>query len=296
MRFSPLPRSRFEGIATAVAVAFLLPPFAHAAAPTTVAYGSLSGVPKDQTSIDLYPCSTSSKALVVYVHGGAWTRGDKDNVHSMATYFSDNNVCFASANYPLSASSGKSLMDQQVAALSQLDSWLQSYGRQASERKAYRNISIIGHSAGAHLVALADKREGWNSSVHNLFLMDSGSYDIGQKYRESSQRYRDQIAKVLQLDKYKPSEYNSVFRRYSPALLPPVSRAGAKRLNVFLLTSQRPNSVNSAEALKKSYQSASGYRVTLYKFPWKHKDFPRKIGVDLGFSQRLLKAVLGNSR
>jgi hypothetical protein len=214
----------------------------------------------------------------------------------MATYFAGKNVCFASANYPLASTNGKSLMDQQVAALSQLDSWLQSYGRQSAERKAYRNISIIGHSAGAHLVALTDKRQGWNDNVNNLFLMDSGSYDIGQKYRESSQRYRDQISKVLQLDKYKPSEYNSVFNRYSPASLPPVSRTGANRLNIFLLTSQRPNSVNSAESLKQSYQSAPGYRVAIFKFPWKHKDFPRKIGVDPSFSQKILRAVLGNSR
>jgi len=296
MRFLPLPPLRFEGVAVVAAFALLLQPCSHATSLTTVAYASLAGVSKEQTSIDLYPCSTSSKALVIYVHGGAWTRGDKANVHSMASYFADNNVCFASANYPLDSPNGKSLMDQQVAGLSQLDNWLKSYGRQPPKRNAYRNISIIGHSAGAHLVALTDKRQGWNPNVKNLFLMDSGSYDIGQKYRESSQRYRNHISRILKLDKYKPSEYNSVFKHYSPASLTPMPRSGADRFNVFLLTSQRPNSVNSAESLKKSYQSAPGYRVAVFKFPWEHEDFPRKIGIDRAFSQKLLKGVLGNSQ
>jgi len=296
MRFLPLPPSRYEGIAVVAILALLQPPCSYAGSHTTVAYGSLAGIPKDQTSIDLYPCSTASKALVVYVHGGGWTRGDKKNVHSMATYFADNNLCFASANYPLSSPNKISLMDQQVKALSQLDIWLNIYGREPSRRMPYSNISIIGHSSGAHLVALADKRQGWNSNVKNLFLMDSGSYDIGQKYRNSSQRYRNEISRILQLDNYRPADYTSVFKRYSPALLAPKPRSSDNRLNVFLLTSQRPNSVESAKLLRQSYRSSTGYRVKIFKFPWKHEDFPRKIGVDRTFSQKLLNGVLAASR
>lgn len=295
MRLLPLPPSRLESIAVFAFCVFLLPPCSYAGSLTTVAYGSLPGVPKEQTSIDLYPCSTSAKALVLYVHGGAWTRGDKANVHSMSTYFADNNVCFASTNYPLSSPEGKSLMDQQVAALTQLDSWLKSYGQQSPQRQAYQNISIIGHSSGAHLVALTDKRHGWNQNVKNLFLMDSGSYDIEAKYLHSSPRYRNQMSKLLQLDSYTPAERTSLLKHYSPASLPPKPRNGSHPLNVFLLTSQRPNSVHSAESLKDSYESAPGYRVAIYKFPWTHKDFPRNIGLDQALSQKLLRGVRGHS-
>lgn len=276
-------------------VAFLLTSTCHAKALTTVAYASVPGVPGNQTSIDLYPCPLDSKALVVYVHGGGWTRGDKANVHSMSSFFADNKICFASANYPLSSPDGKALMDHQVEALSRLNSWLQGFRKRGSENPAYRNISIIGHSAGAQLVALAEMRYGWNQYVNNIFLMDSAAYDLRSKFQELSQRYRAELSKIIRLDRYSPGEYTDVLKRYSPALLMPPPRKTENRLNVFLLTSRRPAKLQSAEALKQNYESSTGYRVAMFELPWKHQDFPRRIGVDPVFSQRLLREVLRNS-
>ena len=291
MRFSLLRQLRLEWIAVAAASIGLLPACSHAGTFKTVAYASLPGVPQEQTSIDLYPCSASSDALVVYLHGGAWTKGDKVNVHSMPDFFAKNNVCFASANYPLTSLVKGAVMDLQVAALSDLDIWLQRYGRDASRRKSYRNVSLIGHSAGAHLVALADKRNGWNPNVKNLFLMDSGSYDIEAKLDQSSADYRALMHRLLRLDMYAPSEYGSVLKRYSPALLPPLSRSGSAPLNVHLLTSRGPIALSSAVSLRDSYRPAAGYSATLYPLPWKHNEFPRRIGNDQAFSQKLLGRV-----
>lgn len=293
MRFLPPPPSSLDLLV--VAFVCLLPACTQASTFTTEAYASLPGIPRDQTSVDLYSCPTSAKALVLYVHGGAWIRGDKARVHSMPAYFAKNRVCFASANYPLTALYGQSVIEQQVAALSKLDNWLLRYGWRSSQGESFKNITIIGHSAGAHLVALADKRSGWNINVKNLILMDSGSYDIASRFNQSSERFRAHMSSLLQLGMYSTAEYHKVFKRYSPASLPPRPRSSGHPLNVFLLTSQRPNAMSSAYSLKNSYDSSPGYLVRLYKLPWKHEDFPRKVGVDLLFSQRLLKLVLANS-
>lgn len=291
MRCLLLPRLSFGLIAVAAASVGLDPTCSYAGPVKTVAYASLPGVPKEQTSVDLYPCSVSADALVLYVHGGAWIKGDKANVYSMPNFFVKNNVCFASANYPLVSPGGTPLIDLQMLALSGLDVWLQSYGRQASRRNPYRNISLIGHSAGAHLVALLDKQNGWNQGVKNLFLMDSGSYDIEAKIIQAPPRYRQLMPRLMQLDMNSPMEPGNVFKRYSPASLPPRQRNSSRPLNVFLLTSQGQAALSSAVSLQDSYGSAPGYNVRLYELPWRHRDFPRKIGVDQSFSQKLLGRI-----
>lgn len=252
-----------------------------------VAYSSLSGVPSSQLEVDLYPCSDFAKSLVVYVHGGAWTRGDKANVHSMPQFFAQNNVCFASVNYPLTPLSGKSVMDLQVSALSSFDSWLD---KQALHKIPYKNITLIGHSAGAHLIALVDKRHGWGVMVRNLVLMDSGSYNIQAKLKKSSPRYKTLMNHLLNINQLSPAEKDALLTNYSPTLLSSKPRFSGS-LNVLVLSGSRPVVLDSSMALVDSYDSIKGYRASLIEFPWTHQEFPRKIGEDPDFSEFLLSVV-----
>lgn len=286
---SRLPRCRAEWILAIFAIC-LFPSCTFASPLQTVVYTSIPGVSRNQLSVDLYPCPKSAQALVVYVHGGAWIEGDKANVYAMPDYFAKHNVCFASVNYPLQSPSGKPLMDLQMAALSRLDDWLQSQDQQLARPRAYRNISIIGHSAGAHLVALLDKWRGWNHNVRNLVLMDSGAYDIRAKFNQSSLQYQSLMSRLLRLDHHSPSDYDLIFKRYSPALLPPKSRSMAP-LNIFLLAGRNPISLDSATSLRNSYSLSPGHQAVIYNLPWQHADFPRKIGTDPVFSQKLLMRV-----
>lgn len=296
MRFSLLRLSKANRLLTFIACFFTwLPACSHAGKAITVSYASLPGVPKEQTSLDLYPCPSRADTLVVYVHGGAWIRGDKANVHSMPSYFSSNNICFASVNYPLISPDGKPLIDEQVRALTELNAWLESAPGQTFHPRPFKNITIIGHSAGSHLVALVDKRKGWNPNVRNLILMDSSSYDIEAKFQQSSQRYRTLMSTLLRLDMYSSDEYAVVFKNYSPASLPPVARSISSFLNVFLLTSQQPIALSSAISLQDSYRLNPGYRVSLHKINWKHSDFPRKIGVNEAVSRKILEAIESDS-
>lgn len=257
----------------------------------SVQYSSdLSGIPPDQLSIDLYHCPDSFDALVVYVHGGAWLRGDKSNVYRMPRFFDDNNICFASVNYPLVNIGRWSVMDVQVEALAHLDVWLANRS-QSSNVKAYRNVSLIGFSAGSHLLALTEKRHGWNPSVKNLILLDSASYDIKSRFFASSRRYRKIMTQLLRLDEVPREVHSALFNRYSPARVSSTPRSDGK-LNILAISGTRSNSFESARALELSFKPSHGYEFNHLLRSWQHRDFPRRVGASLGYNKAILDIVL----
>ena len=287
MRFSLLQRSLFN--CTAVALSFFgaLPACSFASSLTTFPYAKTAGIPVEKTSVDIYDCDPSYKYLVVYVHGGAWIRGDKSKVHAMPDFFSENKVCFASINYPLSSPSNRSLMEHQLDALRAFNDWLASAKIRS---KSFESISLLGHSAGAHLVALFDKRFGWNGQVDNLILLDSASYDLNLKYTRSSPKFKSLLAHVLRLDTHSPESYSSIFRSFSPALLPPKPRPHST-MNIVLFSGLRFDARESGRLLGESYMPSADHLVRYFNYPWKHSDFPRNIGSHLKFSNQLLKIV-----
>ena len=281
------PRRNLEFLGIALVLIGLLPSCLYAAPWKTVPYAELPGIPVDQTSIDLYDCKRSADALVVYVHGGAWIKGDKANVHAMPDYFAGNNVCFASVNYPLESPDRRSVMDHQIDALVALNTWL-SPGK--IRPNSFGSISILGHSAGAHLVALLDKRHGWNSVIDNLILMDSASYDLSKKFQDSSLGFKQLLEMLLRLDEVSSGSRQAVFRSFSPALLPARPRLN-RNLDVALLSGYRSSARASAQSLRESYRLSPGYTVRTFEYPWRHRDFPRKIGTDLNFGRQLLQLM-----
>lgn len=287
MKYLQSPQISFDLILTTFLLLMFSLGCGNARTAESVAYSSLPGIPSSQLEVDLYPCSGFAKSLVIYVHGGAWTRGDKANVHSMPEFFAQNNVCFASVNYPLTSFSGQSVMDLQVSALSSFDVWLD---KQALHKMPYKNITIIGHSAGAHLIALVDKRHGWGAMVKNLVLMDSGSYDIQSKLKISSPRYKTLMNHLLELNQLSPSDKDLLLIDYSPALLPSKPRYYGE-LNILVLSGSRPVVLESSMALVDSYSAIQGYKASHIEMPWTHQQFPRKIGDDLKFNEFLLSVV-----
>lgn len=141
--------------------------------------------------LDVYgfaPKGCEPVPVVVYVHGGGWRTGDKAQVADKVSFFNDLGYVFVSVNYRLS----RPLNDpnrpmhpdhsQDVgAAIAWVEDHIDAYGGDGS------NIEIIGHSAGAHLVALVgldpsyvDDAGGKESSVHCVISND-GSYDFTQR-------------------------------------------------------------------------------------------------------------------
>ena len=123
--------------------------------PTTFAYAERPGVEPDLTSVDVYlPPGCGPVPVVMWVHGGGWRRGDKASgyVERKAAWAESLGAALVSVNYRLTTpDSGVRWPDhgEDVAAAV---AWVQqegpAFGLDAT------NVTLIGHSAGAHLVAI----------------------------------------------------------------------------------------------------------------------------------------------
>lgn len=114
-----------------------------------IAYDSQPGVDPRRQSLDLYLREGLTNApVVLYVHGGSWVRGDKARALFKPTALVPEGYLFASINYRFRPTVSLSEMAQDVATAA---AWIKrhaaKYGGDGSR------IALMGHSAGAHLVA-----------------------------------------------------------------------------------------------------------------------------------------------
>ena len=132
----------------------------------TVAYERVSGVPANLTSLDVYAPSRAcrrgrSAPVVMWVHGGAYSVGDKANqIRDKVKLFTGRGYVFVSVNYRLSvpgrAKSAK--YPDHFRDVAAAVSWVnRNIGRRGGDR---RRVALLGHSAGADIVSnvTADRR------------------------------------------------------------------------------------------------------------------------------------------
>jgi arylformamidase len=144
-----------------------------------IAYGA-----GPRQKLDLYlPAKrgNAKPALVLFVHGGGWTRGNKvESAHAKPQGFTQTGYAFASVNYRLAPDA--SIADMQAdlaAAVAQLRKVAGRYGVDGNR------IILSGHSAGAHLAALlatdtrALKAAGVPlNAIKGVVLLDGAGYSL----------------------------------------------------------------------------------------------------------------------
>lgn len=109
--------------------------------------------PNVRERMDVYlPAKPSNAPVIFMVHGGAWRTGDKDAQQVVANKVSrwvSRGFIFVSANYPLLPDTKPLQQANEVAkALALTQNKASSWGGSAN------HVIVMGHSAGAHLVAL----------------------------------------------------------------------------------------------------------------------------------------------
>ncbi len=134
------------------------------------------------TSLDIYaPKNAKELPVMIFVHGGAWSTGDKaTSVGLKPNVFVQSGYIFVSINYRLSPAVTHPIHVQDVAsAIAWVHTHISDYGGDP------QRIYLMGHSAGAHLVALVATDEKYLQAVgENLNLikgvigLDGGGYDI----------------------------------------------------------------------------------------------------------------------
>ncbi len=100
--------------------------------------------------LDLYaPVKADHAPILLFIHGGEWSRGDKRDVSTKPKFLNENGVVFISANYRLSP---KDIHPAQVNDVAAAIAWTHKHAAEFGGDSA--KIVIMGYSAGCHLVGL----------------------------------------------------------------------------------------------------------------------------------------------
>lgn len=136
--------------------------------------------PKQRLDL-LRPASATKAPVLLFIHGGGWSIGDKRHAAApKARHFTADGWAFASANYRLVP---QATVEQQAADVASAIAWLRANA--AKQSLDPDRIVLMGHSAGAHLAALVGTNPQFLQaagvplgSVKGIILLDGAGYDV----------------------------------------------------------------------------------------------------------------------
>jgi acetyl esterase/lipase len=244
-----------------------------AAAPApqqTLAYG------KDPLqTLDLWvPAGATKAPLVLFVHGGGWTRGSKSNAlgRALPGHMLEQGYAFASIDYRLvPAATVEQQAADVAAALAAVLARAEALGIDRSR------VVLTGHSAGAHLVALVGTDEQYLraaglsfADIDGVMPNDGAGYDVAQQMRLSGPMMDQTYGQAFGSD---PARQKA---------LSPVSHAAGPNAPAFLLLhAQRPDAVAQNGALAAALKKG-GTQVEVASFPGEglrgHIEINRRLG------------------
>jgi acetyl esterase/lipase len=171
----------------ALFLAFLVAASAFAAAPDVHRDLFYTDAKDKLQSLDIYaPTDGKDHPIVVWIHGGGWTKGDKAAMQKKPQAFVDRGCVLISVNYRLLPA--VTLKDT-MADLAKSLRWIRDHAREY--RGNPDSIVVMGHSAGAHLAALlcTDERylqaEGVPfTSLRGCVPIDVSVYDLPKRLKD----------------------------------------------------------------------------------------------------------------
>ncbi len=134
-------------------------------------------------ALDIYGFPAADKApVIVYVHGGGWVTGDGSRVTDKPEHFARNGYLFVSVNYRLVPKVDVETQLEDIdAALGWIATNIADFGGDPD------NITLLGHSAGAHLVSMAalaplDNAQALidTGALRGVIANDVRAYDIAK--------------------------------------------------------------------------------------------------------------------
>ncbi|MFN4356671.1 alpha/beta hydrolase [Sphingopyxis alaskensis] len=212
--------------------------------------------------------------LIVFVHGGGWKRGDKDNATGRfkAVHYPEQGYAFASINYRLVPAA---TVEQQAADVAgAVKALIDRAGSLGIDR---RRIVLMGHSAGAHLVALVGTDQRYLrgaglsfADIAGVIPIDGAAYDVAAQMQDGP---------PIMQKTYRQAFGSDPVRQKA---LSPTQQAAAPNAREFLLLYvQRADGVRQAKALGAALEKG-GSRVEHGSFPGEglkgHAEINRSLG------------------
>ncbi len=212
--------------------------------------------------------------LVLFVHGGGWKRGDKSMVSGSAklTHWQDAGYAVASINYRLVPDA---TVEQQASDVATSVAYFRTNAVKFGIDP--KRIILIGHSAGAHLVALVGTDPQWlagaglaQSDLQGVIPLDGAAYDVAAQMGENARILGDTYEQAFGTDPVRQ------------AALSPTRHAEAPNAPAFLILHvDREDGTRQSEALAAALQAA-GTDVQIARIPGRglkgHMEINRKLG------------------
>ena len=234
---------------------------AGAAAPLAPGKQSFSYGADPLQVLDFWPAqgATHPAPLVVFVHGGGWTRGSKDNASGAwkAPHFTGEGYAYAAINYRLVPGA---IVEDQAADVAASLYYLIDHA--AALGIDPQRIVLMGHSAGAHLAALVGTDERYlraaglsSASLKGVIPIDGAAYDVARQIKDGGNFMHDTYVAAFGSDAARQRALSPTFmaaRPNAPAFL--------------LIHVQRKDGILQNEALEAALRKA-GTRVTRQGFP-----------------------------
>lgn len=165
----------------------------------TLAYGA-----HGQQALDYWPGARPDAPLVLFVHGGGWQRGDKAMMRGSAKleHWQAAGYAVASINYRLVPDF---TVEQQGADVASAVAYMKT--RSAMLGFDGDRIALIGHSAGAHLVALVGTDPQYFAAaglamddVAGVIPLDGAAYNAPDQMDENTRLMGNTYAQVFGTD------------------------------------------------------------------------------------------------
>lgn len=235
----------------------------------TLSYG-----PDRLQQLDFWPAARADAPLVVFVHGGGWKRGDKRMMDGSAklSHWRDLGYAVASVNYRLVPDN---TVEEQAADIASAVALLK--GKAATLGIDPGRIALVGHSAGAHLVALVGTDPAYFRAaglslqdVRGIVPLDGAAYDVGTQIADGGRVMRDTYVQAFGTD---PQRH----KRLSPTL-----QAAAPNAPEFLILHvQRDDGTAQSKALAEALRKG-GTPATVQGFAGRglkgHAEINRQLG------------------
>lgn len=237
----------------------------------TLAYGS-----DRLQQLDYYPAQNGNKRapLVLFVHGGGWKRGSKDNADGSwkAPHYTQAGYAYASINYRLVPAN---TVEQQAADVAASLRYLIDNAAKLGFDPT--RIVIMGHSAGAHLVALVGTDEQYLrgaglsfASIDGVLPIDGAAYDVAKQIADGNRFMNDTYVQAFGTD---PARQR--------ALSPSLQAASPNAPEFLLIHVQRKDGIAQNIGLEAALRKA-GTRTERRDFPGTglqgHAEINRSLG------------------